>query len=169
MFCDQLLESVEAIAAGEMAEDADVAAHLESCAGCRVALAHAREVDRLLRVRRVPTPPEQFTAQALTRIRRQRWQSEQTVDAVFNATLVLIGIAIVAGIWALAAWTGLVSGSWSVAGGLDAIDSAVAFVSTSISTFGRQAAPTLPLYVAAVGLLASALALWWWAEGGAPN
>lgn len=164
MFCDQLLELVEAIAAGDLAEDVAVTAHLESCAGCRAALAHAREVDRLLRARRAPAAPAQFTAQALTRIRRQRWQSEQTVDAVFNATLVLIGIGIVAGVWALAAWTGLVSGSWSVAGGLDAIDTATTFVSTSVSTFAQQAARSLPLYAAAVGLLASALALWWWAE-----
>jgi hypothetical protein len=31
-------------------------------------------------------------------------------------------------------------------------------------TFVQRAAPSLPLYVGAAGLLASALGIWWWAE-----
>jgi hypothetical protein len=37
-------------------------------------------------------------------------------------------------------------------------------VSGGVITIARNVAPSVPLYAAAVGLLAGALAIWWWAE-----
>ena len=164
MFCDQILESVEAIAAGDLAEDAAVATHVASCAGCRAALADAREVERLLRGRRAPAAPPQFTSRVLTRIRRERWRREQVFDTGFNASLVLIGVAILGGAWFLLDRSGLLGVPLSVATGLNAVDSVIDTATTGIMTVARNVAPSVPLYAAAVGLLAGALVLWWWAE-----
>ena len=164
MFCDQLLESVEAIAAGDLAEDAAIAAHLASCPGCRAALADAREVERLLRGRRAPAAPPQFTSRVLTRIRRERWRREQLFDTGFNASLVLIGVAILGGAWVLLDRSGLLGVPLSVATGLNLVDSVIDTVSGGVITVARNVAPSVPLYAAAVGLLAGALAIWWWAE-----
>jgi predicted anti-sigma-YlaC factor YlaD len=164
MFCDQILESVEAIAAGDLAEDAAVTAHLASCAGCRAALADAREVERLLRGRRAPAAPPQFTSRVLTRIRRERWRREQVFDTGFNASLALIGVAILGGAWFLLDWSGLLGVPLSVAAGLGVVDSAIETATRGAITVARSAAPSVPLYAAAVGLLAGALGLWWWAE-----
>src|SRR5690348_7258900 len=106
MFCDQVLESIEPIASGEMTPHAVIAAHIETCAGCRAALASAREIDRLLRARPAPQPPAQFTSGVLARVRRQRWRSEQRFDAVFNGILIVLALAFVVGLWALAGWSG---------------------------------------------------------------
>jgi predicted anti-sigma-YlaC factor YlaD len=162
MFCDQLLDSVEAIAAGDVAEDAAIAAHVASCAGCRAALADAREVERLLRGRRAPGAPPQFTSRVLTRIRRERWRREQVFDTAFNAFLALIVVAIVGGAWVLV--SRLLGVPFSVAGMLSFIGSAIDASGTSIAATMQDIAPSVPLYAAAVGLLAGALALWWWAE-----
>jgi hypothetical protein len=43
-------------------------------------------------------------------------------------------------------------------------ESAWALMKNGTRTAMRNAAPTLTTYVAAVGLLASALGMWWWAE-----
>ena len=42
----------------------------------------------------------------------------------------------------------------------DAID----LFGSGLVTFARRVAPSLPLYAGAAGLLATALAIWWWAE-----
>ena len=162
MFCDQLLESVEAIAAGDVAEDGAMTAHLESCPGCAAALEHAREVDRLLRARQAPSAPPQFTARALTRVRRERWRREQVFDTAFNTSLVLIGVAIFGGAWLLI--SRLLGLPLSVAGALAFVGSAIDAAGTSVTAVAQDVAPSVPLYAAAVGLLAGALALWWWAE-----
>ena len=72
MFCDEALDTVEAIAAGELSADGRVAAHLASCPNCALALEGARQVERSLRQRQVPSPPAQFTTRTLARVRRAR-------------------------------------------------------------------------------------------------
>ena len=154
MFCDEALESVEAIAAGELTPEGRIAAHFASCPNCAAALESARTLERLLRGRAVPAPPPQFTMRTLGRVRRARWRAEQYLDAGFNIAIVVVVVAVVAGFWMLFDRTGLAAVS------NDAID----LLGSGLVTFARRVAPSLPLYAGAAGLLATALAIWWWAE-----
>jgi hypothetical protein len=80
MFCDEALDAVEAIAAGELMADGRVAAHLASCPNCGLALEGARRLERSLRQRPVPAPSAQFTSRTITRVRRAQWRSDQFLD-----------------------------------------------------------------------------------------
>ena len=139
MFCDEALDSMEAIAAGETTAEGRVADHLATCPNCAAALVAARQLERVLQRRGAPAPPPQFTARTLARVRRARWRSDQFVDVGFNAAIVVLVVAVFGGVWMLLNRTGLVS-------------------------LVRRVAPSLPLYAGAAALLASALAVWWWAE-----
>ena len=156
MFCDELLEWVEPIAAGDLQPTPAAAAHLGTCPGCARALAAARRVDRLLRARPVPQPAPQFTAKVLSRVRRERWRTEQRVDAAFNAVVALVIAVAAFALWAALANTGIA----------DATTQARDLMVQQFVDVVRRAAPALPLYGAAIGLLGSALGLWWWAERG---
>ena len=72
MFCDEALEAIEAIAAGDLTPQGRIAQHLGSCANCATTLAAAQRLDRLLKARPVPKPPVQFTARTMARVRRAR-------------------------------------------------------------------------------------------------
>src|SRR5919201_411462 len=63
MFCDEALDAVEAIAAGEVTADGRIADHLASCPNCAAALVAARQLERGL-------PPRRAVAAALRRRRR---------------------------------------------------------------------------------------------------
>ena len=154
MFCDEALDAVEAIAAGETAPEGRIAEHLASCPNCAAALVAARQPERVLQRRGAPSPPPQFTARTLTRVRRARWRSDQFVDVGFNAAIIALVVALLGGVWMLLNRTGLnaVSG--------DAVD----LLGTGLVSLVRRIAPSLPLYAGAAALLASALAVWWWAE-----
>jgi anti-sigma factor RsiW len=154
MFCDEALEAVEAIAAGELTPDGRVAEHFASCPHCAAALESARQLDGMLRRRPVPRAPADFTARTMSRVRRARWRTDQLLDAGFNVTIALVIVAIVAGIWLLLHRTGL------TAVGNDAVE----LFGTGLVTFMRRVTPSLPLYAGATALLATALAVWWWAE-----
>src|SRR5262245_8718390 len=101
MFCDEALDSVEAIAAGGLAPGGRVAQHFASCRQCAAALDSARLVERLLRQREAPWPSANFTARTMTRLRRARWRSDQFLDAGFNLALGFVIFAIVGGVWLL--------------------------------------------------------------------
>jgi predicted anti-sigma-YlaC factor YlaD len=154
MFCDEALDAVESIAAGELRLEGRIADHLATCPNCAAALDSARELERLLRGRAVPQPPAHFTSRTLTRIRRARWRSEQFLDVGFNVAIVAIVVAIVSGIWMLFNRSGL--GAIS----RDAVD----LFGTSAIALARRAAPSVPLYAGATAVVLMALALWWWAE-----
>jgi predicted anti-sigma-YlaC factor YlaD len=154
MFCDEVLDRIEAIAAGEVAPDGRIADHLGSCADCAAALESARRVERLLKQRAAPRAPAQFTTRTLGRVRRARWRSEQVVDAGFNAAIVLVVSGIVVAIWMLAHRSGL------AAVGNDAVD----LLGSGVAAFARRVGPSLPLYAGATALVATALGIWWWAE-----
>src|SRR5262245_59072406 len=109
MFCDEVLDAVEEIAAGDVTPEGRVAEHLATCGNCAAALADSRELERLLRSRTVPRASTQFTARTMARVRRARWRSEQFVDAGFNITLALIIVGIVAAVWMLLNLTGVTS------------------------------------------------------------
>jgi len=156
MFCDEVLEQVEPIAAGELMPSQRIADHLASCAGCAAALASARRVDALLRSRPVPPVPAQFSSRVMNRLRRTRWRSEQVLDWVFNIALVLVGILVVTGLWMVMRQSGLATVS----------SDAFELLGPGMMLFARRVTPSLPLYAAATALLGTALALWWWAERG---
>jgi anti-sigma factor RsiW len=154
MFCDQIVELLEPIAAGDLEPDEGVKRHLASCPHCAEALASARRVDHLLRTRGVPAPPAQFTSRTLARIRRDRWRREQFLDAGFNvATVTVIG-GIVLAVWMIMDRSGLSAISGDI----------VDLLSSEVVTVARQMAPSVTLYASATALIATALAVWWWAE-----
>jgi anti-sigma factor RsiW len=154
MLCREALDLVEPLASGDQPVSDGARGHFETCPRCASALASARRLEALLRSVQVPRAPETFTASVLQRVRRERWQSEQNVDRLFNVAIVVTVIVIVG---AVAAMLNL--------GALFAVtESAWALMRNGTRTAMRNAAPTLITYVAAVGLLASALGMWWWAE-----
>ncbi|HEX3646083.1 MAG TPA: hypothetical protein VHT95_10775 [Vicinamibacterales bacterium] len=154
MFCDEALDTVEAIAAGDLTADGRVAAHLASCPNCALALEDARRLEASLRRRAAPAAPAEFTSRTLARIRRARWRSDQFLDVGFNVAIGLVVVSVLAGVWMLLHRTGLVSVSGD----------AVNVFGSGFVALARRVAPALPLYVGAAALLVSALGIWWWAE-----
>jgi len=154
MFCDETLDAVEAIAAGELKPEGRIARHLGDCLQCAAALESARLVETMLRGRPVPKPPQQFTIRTMARIRRARWRSDQLLDAGFNVAVALITLGVIAAVWLLVDRSGLTAVSGDL---LDLGRSgAVALV--------HRVAPLISLYAAAAALVLTALTIWWWAE-----
>jgi predicted anti-sigma-YlaC factor YlaD len=154
MFCDETLDAIEAIAAGELKAEGRVALHLDSCRNCAAALDSARRLDRMLAARAVPKPPQQFTVRTMTRIRRARWRSDQFLDVGFNVAIALIVLGIIGAGWLLLNRSGLtvVSGDLFTlieGGGL---------------ALAQRVAPSLMVYAAGGALVVTALGIWWWAE-----
>jgi anti-sigma factor RsiW len=154
MFCDEVLETIEPIASGELTPSPRMVDHLGSCRGCAAALESARRVDALLRSRAAPPAPAQFSSRVMSRMRRARWRSEQWLDWGFNVALALAGSLVVAGLWMVMRQSGLAT----VSG--DAIE----LLGPGMMLFVRRVSPSVPLYAAATALLGTALAVWWWAE-----
>jgi len=154
MFCDEALDTVEAIAAGDLLPEGRVASHLATCPNCALALTRARQLESSLQHRPVPVAPAQFTSRTLARIRRARWRTDQFLDVGFNLAIATIVFAVVGGVWMLLHRTGLTAVS------SDAVD----LLGSGLVALVRRVAPSLPLYAGAAALLASALAVWWWAE-----
>jgi len=157
MFCDEALDAIEPIAAGDLTPDGRVADHLATCPNCAAALDSARRLERMLQARPAPRPGPQFTSRTLARVRRARWRNEQVLDVGFNFAIGAIVLAVVAGVWMVLNRSGL------AAVGGDTVN----LFGTGMMTMFRRVAPSLPLYGAASAVLASALVLWWWAERGA--
>jgi anti-sigma factor RsiW len=154
MFCDEVLDAVEAIASGDLTPDSRVAAHLASCPQCAGELARARDIERMLERRPAPQAPPEFTARTLARVRRARWRNEQFLDVGFNVTIGAVILALVAGVWTLLNQSGLAVVSNDV----------VDLFETALLAVGRRVGPSVPLYAGATTLLLSALGIWWWAE-----
>jgi predicted anti-sigma-YlaC factor YlaD len=154
MFCDEVLELIEPIAAGELTPDDRIASHLAMCGGCAATLDDARRLEQLLQTRATVTPPPQFTGRIMGRIRRERWRREQFLDAGFNAIVGLVALVVLVAFWILISSTGVAG----LAG--DALD----LLNAAALGVLRRAAPSLPLYGGAAALVATALGIWWWAE-----
>jgi hypothetical protein len=152
--CTQARELVEAIAAGDVPLDGDSRAHFESCPACASMLASAQKLEAMLAADAPPQTPPAFAPAVMQRIRGERWRSEQHVDRLFNIAIVL-GILIV---------VGSVMAMLNVAAVFSLAASAWALIKDGTGEAMKQAVPTIATYVAAVGLLASALGMWWWAE-----
>lgn len=154
MTCAQALEFVEPIASGDLDVGADLRAHFESCTRCASALATARRIESGLALRPAPGAPDRFESMVVQRIRRERWRAEEHVDRLFNVAVAAAVLLVVGGLGAmmnLGVVVAAIGGLWDVvsASGADAV---------------RNAAPTVNTYIAAAGLLLSALGMWWWAD-----
>jgi predicted anti-sigma-YlaC factor YlaD len=154
MQCADVLDLVEPIAAGDVLPDERVREHLHSCPGCAGALASARRLEALLKGMDFPVAPPAFATQVLLRIRSDRWRSEQNVDRLFNVAIVAAVILIAGGLLALL----------NVGTVLSLTGSIWALLKEGSRDTVRTAAPILLTYVAAAGLLVSALGMWAWAE-----
>lgn len=154
MYCDEALDAVEPVAAGEVTPDGRLAEHYATCPNCSSALASARELERLLQVRPAPKPSAQFTARTMTRVRRVRWRSEQVLDLGFNVAIAVVVLAIVAGVWMLVDRSGMTAVS------SDVLD----MFGRGLVSFAQRVAPSVPVYAGATALLVTALGIWWWAE-----
>jgi anti-sigma factor RsiW len=152
--CAGALQLVEAIAARDLEVTEDVRAHFETCPLCASALASARRIEAALESRPKPQAPPGFTQAVLGRIRHERWRIEERVDRVFNIAIVVSVLLVIASVAALTNVGAVLAGAGSVWGLLASFDGQ-AF---------DAAAPALVTYVAAAGLLMSALAMWWWAD-----
>jgi len=158
MFCDETLDAVEAIAAGEVTPAGRIAQHLASCRQCAAALESARRIETMLRARPVPRPPQQFTIRTMARIRRARWRSDQFLDAGFNVAVALVTLGVIATVWLLVDRSGVTAVSSDL----------LTLIAGGAVTLAHRIAPAISLYLAAAALVLSALTIWWWAERGTP-
>ena len=154
MFCDEALDSVEAIAAGELKAEGRLADHYATCPNCGAALSRARELEQMLQRRPTPRPSPQFTTRTMARVRRARWRSDQLLDVGFNVAIAIVVGAVILGVWMVLNRSGLVAVS----------NDAVGVFGRGLTTFAQRMAPSLRLYAGATALLATALGIWWWAE-----
>jgi anti-sigma factor RsiW len=156
MRCTDIDELIEPIAAGDIRPDAAMHAHLQSCEVCGRALAMAREIDLVFASQPAPEPPAAFTAALMTRLRRERWRSEQSLDVAFNVAVALAVTVGVGGVAMVATASGLAALS---------ADLVRVFLLATASAFATIA-PALPVYVLASAVVVSWLLVWWWAEHG---
>jgi anti-sigma factor RsiW len=154
MTCKDVSELVDAIAVGDLEPTAELRAHIETCPGCASALASARRLEAALSTREAPSAPARFVSVVLQRVRRERWRAEQQVDRLFNLAMVAALVIVAGGIFAL----------MNVSGVVAAASETLAVMASVRGEVARQAAPSVNTYIAAGGLLASALGMWWWAE-----
>jgi len=155
MTCRDVIEQVEAFAAGDRQPDDAARAHLETCPVCASALADARRIETFLTSWAAPPAPARFTAAVQHRIRSLRWQNEERIDRVFNAAMVVSALLVVIGLVGMFN-VGTVIAVAATLGDVVALAAAAAV---------QKALPASATYVAAMGLLASALVMWWWTEG----
>jgi hypothetical protein len=154
MTCKDAAELIEAIAADEVRPTSEMRAHFESCPACASTLAAARRVETMLAANRPPAAPDRFVAAVLQRVRRERWRMEQNVDRLFNVAMLAALIIVAIGVLALMNLSGVVA----------AADGAWAGLSSVGSQLARRVVPAIDTYIAAAGLLLTALGMWWWAE-----
>jgi anti-sigma factor RsiW len=152
--CNGVVHLVEAIAAWELEVEDGIRAHFESCPSCAAALASARRLEVALQALPAPEPPARFTPMVIARIRHERWRSEQNVDRIFNVAIAAALVLVVGGVVAMTnvgAVMGLAGWVWGQ-------------LAQGAGRAVYESVPMLLTYVAAAGLLMSALAMWWWAE-----
>jgi anti-sigma factor RsiW len=155
MTCADALDLVEAVAAGDLTLQGELAAHVAGCHGCTAALDAATRIEKALAAFSASPAPARFTQEVLVAVRRERWRSEERVDRVFNLTMGA-GIAVVA--VALVSLLNL--------GGLAQI--LLGAVET-LSTVPRPPvvrASSFPIVWLSIGLATMAFVVWWWVERG---
>jgi anti-sigma factor RsiW len=154
MTCRDVLDRIEAVAAGDEPATPELRAHIEGCLACAAALAEARRIEAVLAARPAPSAPARFSAAVTSRIRQERWRSEQHIDRMFNGALVLGVLAIAVGVLAL----------FNVNAMAAAFTGSLAILNRVSEEVVVEAARRFPTYFGAAGFLATALFVWWWAE-----
>jgi anti-sigma factor RsiW len=154
MTCREVLDRIEAVAAGDEPATPELRSHLEECLACAAALAQARRIESVLAERPAPSAPARFSAALTSRIRQERWRSEQQVDRMFNVVLLAGVLAIAVGVLAL----------FNVNAMAAAFTGSLALLNRLSGALVVQAAPAFAAYLGAAGFLATALFVWWWAE-----
>ena len=145
---------LDAVAGGGDDVPPDTAAHLAACSRCQVALANARLIDAALRTLPAADVPALFTNAVMTKVRRQRWRSEQIIDWTFNVALAL-GLVLIAGGIAGVAWA---SGMVAIGGDM------LTLARTGADQIAEHLAGNAATFAVAGVLLITTLGLWWWAE-----
>jgi hypothetical protein len=153
MTCKEVADLIEPIAAGDLEPTDEIRSHFETCPSCAGALAIARRLELAL-ADRPPAAPDKFVAIVLQRVRRERWRMEQNVDRLFNVAIVLAFLIVAAGALAL----------MNLSGVLAAAAGASSTLSELSGQLAHQVEPAINTYIAAAGLLLTALGMWWWAE-----
>jgi hypothetical protein len=153
MQCIAVDEIIDEIAAGAEAPAA-AAEHIAQCERCTSALANARAIERALQVLPQPDVPAGFTPSVVTRIRRERWHSEQVLDWAFNIAVALGVLLIVGGLAGIAWATGLLPVGRDL----------VSVLSEGSPLILNRIASESQTIVLAGLLLTMALGLWWWVE-----
>ena len=154
MTCDDVLDQIEALAAGDLTPTDALRAHLETCPSCASALATARRVEAALAARPVVEAPVRFAASVQARIRRERWVEEQRVDRIFNVAIAAAVLLAVGGVFFLLRGAAV----------LEATGQFLALISALGEVEAPVSGPGVGTYAAAMGLFVSGLAMWWWAE-----
>jgi anti-sigma factor RsiW len=154
MMCRDVADLIEPIAAGELEPAPEVRAHFETCPSCALMLATARRLEAAFLASQPPPVPDRFVAAVLQRARRERWRRERNVDLLFNVAIVVALLIVVGGVLALVDVSGVAAASSDAWAQLSAVSTQLA----------RQMAPAINTYIAAAGLLLTALGMWWWAE-----
>ncbi len=154
MTCREAADLIEGIAAGDIEPNAQARAHFETCPSCARMLASARRLEAVLAGYRPPPVPDRFVASVLQRVRRERWRVERNVDLLFNGAILVALLIVVGGVVALLDVRGVVAASSEAWSGLSVMSIQIA----------QQMAPAINTYIAAAGLLLTALGMWWWAE-----
>ena len=90
----------------------------------------------------------------IAKIRRDRWRSEERVDRIFNVAIVVAVLLVIGSVLALTNFDAVLGAAGSLWGALAAISGQAV----------EAAAPVVLTYIAAAGLLMSALGMWWWAD-----
>jgi anti-sigma factor RsiW len=152
--CAELEDLIEAFAAGDVMPSLEQRAHLASCGVCARALALASELDSLLARQPEPQPAADFTARVLSRVRRERWRSEQMLDLSFNLAIGLAVAIGLGGLYAVFAATGL-----AVVGA----DVMRVFVD-GIGDIAVRTAPQARIYALTTLAMITGLLVWWWAD-----
>lgn len=111
-------------------------------------------IDRWMRERPAPAAPAAFTAAVMRRVHQERWQVERYWDLGFNV-VVTAGLGLIA-----AGVLGLIYLSGLAVVGRDVM----LLVAQAIEATADELAPTLPAYMGAFALTATALGLWWFVE-----
>lgn len=154
MDCNHLEPLIEGLADGSVDLDSPGRAHLGSCAVCQARVEQARDIERFLVSREVPSPSSTFTAGVMALVHHDRWQAERIVDLGFNLAMAAGVLVILAGIGGFA---------WSLGFLTVTIDVAAAIEAARSELGGRLVSQVQTVVMAAV-LLTMALALWWWTE-----
>ena len=154
MTCAQVQDQIEPVASGEQLASGAFRQHVEGCLHCSSALASARRIEAMLAARPAPSAPPRFTTAVASRIRTERWRTEQQVDRVFNALLVFGLLIVVAGIGALFNVTAVAS----------AASQAAEFLARAGARPGAPPVPSLLTYLVGTAFFGTALTAWWWAE-----